>query len=63
MNPAEIKPRRLALDLKQSELAELANCARQTVGEIERGQSGGSDLVLARIDRALTKLESNNESK
>ena len=63
MIASEIKPRRLELNLFQKDLAKAAGCSRKTIVELETGKSQGSDLVLHRIDKALTKLESDHESK
>ena len=43
-----LRMRREALDLSQSDVAELAGCSRATVGEIERGKATAQlDNVLA----------------
>lgn len=52
-HPLHIRYHRLKQGLSQSELARLAGCRTETVGEIERGLSGGSPKTLVALARAL----------
>ena len=60
----EIRERRTALipPVGQSELAEIADVSRNTISNLERGETAVSLKVKKRIQEALSRLESSSEA-